>query len=139
MARKTIRVTIPSGSPDNLIKLGTAIGVKNEDPKTLKKLQNIDPAALASQVAAAKAKRSEAADLEAQAQVLNEAANVILGTAPGQTNQTPGTVLYYITGARDELLSANRGNENALEPWGFSVVIGTASSPKRKNNPPTNS
>ena len=33
---------------------------------------------------------------------------------------------------RDLLRALNRGQENALEPWGFTVIIGSAAAPKRR-------
>jgi len=136
MARKTVRVDIPSRSPDSLIKLGGAIVEKNNDAGTTRKLQNTDVTDLNQKTTDAEKLRKQAAQLNADAQKLNDAADLLLGTAAGQTYETPGTVLYYVTGVRDELLNVNRGNESTLEGWGFDVVIGTAASPQRKSDAP---
>ena len=33
---------------------------------------------------------------------------------------------------RDLLLALNRGQENALEPWGFTVILCSAAAPQRR-------
>jgi len=55
-----------------------------------------------------------------------------LGYAEGQTAETPGTVYNLLTSVRNILLETYRGNEEALQEWGFGVVVGTAKTPVRK-------
>jgi len=58
--------------------------------------------------------------------------NQMLGISQGQNSQTEGTLLFEIKRVRDLLLGASRGNEKALEPWGFDVTVGEAKAPTRK-------
>lgn len=135
MARVTVRVNIPS-NPDNLITL-------MED--VLREHVRLAPAspipvAMATQmeavIAEAKPKRQLGQDLSRQSQEAFESANTALGLAAGQTTRTPNTGLNLVAQIRDRLLAANPGSENALELFGFEVVVGTASSPKKKSPPP---
>lgn len=136
MARKTIRVDIPTGSPDKLIKLAKDIDTKNNEVGTTPVIDVDATAATKSTANTAGEKRTLAASLAAQAQTLNEDASNLLGLGNGQNAQTPNTVLFDVTGYRDDLLKAFRGNEEKLSEYGFSVVVGEAKSPKKKTPTP---
>lgn len=133
MARKTIRIDIPSSQPDFLIDLADGFseaGQKTGDPlKTEVDWKNFD-----ARRTKARALRADAAKLSAQAEAQRAEAAVLLGVAPGQSTETEGTILHDLTGGRDLLLVKNRGNEEALSAYGFNVVLGTAST-GRKNKP----
>jgi hypothetical protein len=129
MARKTIRIEIPVGSPDDLITLSEGITEKNSALGASAVLDNDKMVQLAGKTSSAKAKRKEAAELSARAKTLNDQADALLGIAPGQNATTEGTVLFHITGARDALMVEHRGNEEALGEYSFVVITGTAKTP----------
>ena len=136
MARKTIKIEIPTGSPDDMITLAEGIATRQTDLGTAAVLDSTEVTELSTKAGQAKAKRKKAAELAAQAETLNQEAAAILGLAPGQNAQTEGTVLYRIDGFRDELLIKHRGNEQALGEYGFDISIGTAKTPgPRKPKP----
>lgn len=66
------------------------------------------------------------------AKKLRDAADVLIGSAPGRTAETTNTFYNDIPGFRDTLLLEHRSNEEALNGYGFEVVVGTAAGPKRK-------
>ena len=67
--------------------------------------------------------RAQSKDLRAQSEALMEQANGIMGFDVGQTSENPGTLYYYMTMFRDQLLITYRGNEEQLSVWGFDVVV----------------
>jgi hypothetical protein len=83
-------------------------------------------------VTQAKPARAKAKDYDRQAQALYESSSKLLGLATGQNSRTEGTGLTLAVKMRDLLLALNRDQENALEPWGFTVVVGSAAPPKKK-------
>ena len=110
-----------------------ASGVRASPPRSPRvafvvKLEGVGPTAdvvkLRGLLAQAKPARAQARDYERQAQALYEQSSRMLGVAKGQTRRTDGTGLNVTLKLRDLLLALNRGQENALEPWGFTVIIG---------------
>ena len=132
MARTTVRVDFPVGSPDQFLALCESV-LKQHD--TLAADSEV-PADLADDlrpvVAVAKPAREKADALTREAQGLNEGAAKKLGIAPGQTLRTEGTALNLLARIRDMLLAKHMGSENALEAYGFNVVVGTAAGPTKK-------
>ena len=135
MARKTVRVDVPINSPDAMLKLAGDIEKQHGDPEASSPLKPAKVAEMAARAVEAAKKRARADALDADAKTLRNAADVLIGTAPGQTAETPNTLYNDITGFRDALLVEHRGNEEALSGYGFDVVVGTAAGPKRKNPP----
>jgi len=139
MARTTVRVELPNSSPDDLAILMDAITKESDRLNALVPLSSPVPAALVTLLKAAstsaKADRVMAKDHERQAQVSFEKANTTLGLAKGQSIRTDGTGLNLVAKARDLLLALNLGKENALEPFGFNVVVGSAAAPQKKTKP----
>jgi len=135
MARKTVRVDIPSNSPDDFIKLGRDIHAKHVADGASSPLNTDKMLALKAALDLAEPKNVQAKQLDAQAQTLRQARDTSMGTADGQNAQTPGTGLNLVSNARDQLLLTFEGNEESLSQWGFNVVIGTAKSPTKP--PPT--
>ncbi|MFH1004424.1 MAG: hypothetical protein V1781_02865 [Bacteroidota bacterium] len=84
------------------------------------------------QLVNADTKRRQSIALHAQAENLNEQAELIFGRGEGQTSQSLNTMYNMITVIRDYLLVQNTGNEEALSEWGFKVVVDTAKGPTRK-------
>lgn len=136
MARTTVKIDIPDGSPDDLITLIKKVLAEHARREKEKAESSEIPAAtvekLEDLLAKAEPKRAEAVRLAAESQALNQQAYTILGLAEGQNTRTPNTALNVLTGLRDTLQGQHLGSEQALEPYGFNVVIGTASSPKSK-------
>ncbi len=133
MSRTTIRIDLPSGSPDLLIKLLEDIKAQHTKRETAtpgsSPLEATTIAALDEQVTSAKADRLKAQALTA---ALLEKSNKALGLAEGQTQRADKTGLFYAAQVRDTLLAAFRGQEHEMETFGFSVVVGSAASPVRK-------
>jgi hypothetical protein len=131
MARRTVRIEIPVGSPDDLIKLAENIINHHASLGSAAELDGQPVSDMVNLAAQAKAKRTEADRLAQRAQTLNEEAATLLGIAA-----TKNTALYHITGIRDVLLPKHRGTEEALGDYSFKVVTGTARTPgPRKTNP----
>ncbi|MES2571641.1 MAG: hypothetical protein V4710_16500 [Verrucomicrobiota bacterium] len=131
MARKTVRVEIPVGSPNAMIRMATELKKRHDKVGPASPLKAGDVQAMGERAEQAQAKRMQAEELEAQAGRLRGESDTLIGIAPGQSVETRGTLLHDLTGFRDLLLVENRGNEQALSEYGFEVVIGTASSPNR--------
>jgi hypothetical protein len=136
MARTTVRVDVPVGRPDDLVALIDAITKESDRLNAVTANSSPVPAAMITALKAAsvsaKADRISAKDHDRQAQLLFEKANTTLGIAKGQSVRSEGTGLNLIAKARDLLLALNMGKENALEPFGFTVVVGSAAAPVKK-------
>ena len=135
MARETVRVDVPVNSRDPWLKLAGNIKRQHENPKASSALKPARVAAMAARADDAAKERTRADELDAEAKKLRDAADVLIGTAPGQTAGKANTRCNDITGFRDALLVEHGGNEEALTGYGFEVAIGTAAGPKRKNPP----
>jgi len=136
MARKTIRIKLPRKSPSNLLLLLSDIKKKHDDLGANSPLDATDAAAIDALITSLQPKYTEAKELEAGAQILNEQVRVGLGMYIGQTAQTPGTGMYLTTKLRDLLLSLHKGNEESLSLYGFNVVVGQARIPRRRKEKP---
>ena len=131
MARKTVRVDIPTGSPDELITLGQEILAKHEQDGTSSPLDGTKMSKLAAALAIAVPQNKAAKDADKVAQTARQTRDSAMGIADGQNAQIKGTGLNIITYARDQLLLSNEGTEEALEGYGFNVVVGSAKMPQR--------
>ena len=129
MARKTVRVDIPSGSPDDFIKLGQNIVAKHQSDGANSPLDADKMTKLSAVLAVAAPQNQTAKDADAVAQKARQVRDQALGTADGQTAYTQGTALNLITYARDLLLVEDEGQEEALTAYGFNVVVGSAKNP----------
>jgi len=137
MARKTVRINVPLGNPDDLVSLAESIHAKHtelKDKSPLKGLTDLDMDDFGENVTEADEQRTNAKDFERKAQEANGKASGIIGVGPGNTRNTKGTLLFGITQIRDFLAAVNKGNEEALNGWGFEVVVGQAKSRKAKSN-----
>ena len=134
MARKTVRINVPLGNPDELVSLAAAIHAKHTTlaaNSPLKGLTDLEMADFGSKATEADSQRKAAKDADRKAQEANGKASTLIGVAPGQTQNTAGTLLFGITQIRDFLAAVNKGNEEALSGWGFDVVVGQAKSRSR--------
>jgi len=129
MARKTVRVDVPTSSPESLISLGQSILKKHTADGDASPLDNDKMAKLSAAIAIAVPQNQAAKDADAVAQKARQTRDQALGTADGQTAYTKDTALNLITYARDLLLVEDEGQEEALSAYGFNVVIGSAKNP----------
>ena len=128
---------MPREDPAALVKLSQAIGRQHTKPGVNSPItDNVVKMMDYTQRATLTADLQDQIDaLTAELQEKTGQRDQLLGISEGQNAQSKGTTLFETLQIRDLLLAANRGNEEALEPWGFSVVIGTATSPSRKPKP----
>ena len=130
MSRTTVRVKVPATNPDRLLVLIESLLAQHDKLEAAQAGSSPLPAAdvvkLRGVLAQAKPARVQAKDYARQAQALYEQSSRLLGVAKGQSRRTDGTGLNVTLKLRDLLLALNRGQENALEPWGFTVIPGSA-------------
>ncbi len=137
MARKTVRINVPLGNPDDLVSLAQSIHAKHaelKDKSPLKALTELDMDAFGENTTEAEEQRASAKDFERKAQEANGKAAGLIGVGPGHSQNTKGTLLFGVTQIRDFLCAVNKGNEEALSGWGFDVVVGQAKSRKANGN-----
>jgi hypothetical protein len=138
MARKTVRVDIPEGKPEDLIALGQAIFAKHNKDGAASPLDKDKMIALGAALGIAAPQHQAAKDADGVAQKARQVRDGALGLADGQNVTTPNTVLNLTSYARDQLLIEHEGAEEGLTDYGFNVVVGSAKNPKpRKPKPPT--
>ena len=133
MARRTVRVELPTSKPDQLIDLGERIVTRSAAPGASGTLDPDRVARLATVTGTAKTNHINAEAKAAESQVARQSRDTTLGIAKGQSANTPDTVLKHILSVRDQLLIEYEGNEEKLSEFGFDVAIGTAKSPARRN------
>ncbi len=135
MARRTVRAKIPSSSPEKMTKLGEDIVDQNKRDGTTGPLANgdVNMAEFEKKLTTVVALRDDAEKLSKQAEKKIQEANQILGIDKGQTISTPGTIYFDIGLIKTRLLGKFKNMEDTLGLYGFNVVIGTSSSPKRKS------
>jgi len=126
MPKRNVRVDIPIGSPDAMIKLVDKIFTRHVelgDDSGLNDPQ-IDMDAFETVHELHKEKREEGTGNHELAEPLIQAADTALGTEEGQTIETPGTV-YNLSGRiRDRLLIVhNDKDEEELTTYGYNVVV----------------
>ncbi len=132
MARKTVKVAIPTGKPDEFVKLAKGILKKHQADGSDSPLTTVDMALFDDALKKSDDKRTESQDLRNKSEARMQEAYSYLGIGKGQNIETPGTVYHLISRVRDQLLVTYRGNEEKLSEYGFPVVVGTAASPTKK-------
>jgi hypothetical protein len=135
MSRKNVKVDIPVYQPDKLITLCEDVYRKHTALGDASPLLEMDMVGFNAQLTLAKSKRDTSREQRRQSESTMQESDVALGTAIGQTSETPGTMYNRITLVRDELLVSYTGNEEALSEWGFNVVISESVPGKRKSPP----
>jgi hypothetical protein len=120
-----VSVEIPTDAP-GLIELADKIIAKHVLDGAASPLAGLDMADFT-------AKNTEAASKDALGKQLNRdkekatgERDLALGIGRGQKVDTPGTVKFYATSARDALLGYNKGREFNLGDWGFDVQFSSA-------------
>lgn len=130
MAKNNYRIDIP-GNPDDLIALGKKIKDKHValgDNSPIKGVKDID--LFAGKLTTADTKNELSKQLYRDAEKATQDRDLPLGHV-GQLREQ--TVRYWVTSARDVLLGLNKGNEQALGDWGFTV---DTSPPVKKTKKP---
>ena len=127
MAKRNITVEVPFRSPDDMETLTDAVLARHAALGAASPLNGeVDMAMLAPKHNTTVTKRAQSNSAQAIAEADMLEANTAMGTAPGQTIDTAGTV-YYLTGlVRDRLAFVHVGFEEELSKYGFNVVISEA-------------
>lgn len=124
MARKTIRIDIPIGKPDETVKLCEGITEKHTALGAGSPLTAFfDMALFAAKTSDVKTKRKKAKESDALSQSQFNQCTVKCGIAKGQNKQTTGTLYVMVCSIRDFLLLKFRETPEQLSQWGFNVVI----------------
>lgn len=132
MARKTIRVNIPSNKPAEFISLAEQVSKKHLDLGEASPLNvSVQMDVFSGKLDQAKTLRDESKELRRTSESKMEEAMLNLGLAPGQNTNTPDTIYNLMLKIRDQLLVTYKGNEEKLSEWGFDVVIGQANTGRR--------
>ena len=128
MARKTIKIEIPTGSPDDMVTLAEGIKTRHLALGSAATLDNDDVTAMADKAAQAKAKRKQAAELSAQAETLMQGYSANAKTAPIASFEHSSVI------RRSQYFDKSREGYKAL--LRDDITIGTAKTPgPRKKKP----
>ena len=122
MAKKDVRIDMKVGKPDAFVSGAKILHTKDTtlgDGSPLRTIRGD----FGDKLTQAEGLRARSKELRAESEAVMQQANAILGFDVGQTSETPGTLYYYMTLFRDQLLVSYRGNEEQLSTWGFDVVI----------------
>lgn len=137
MARKTVRIDMPTGDATATINLCKTIckqhkvlGTESPVPSKMVNMTQFEE-----RTASAEVLQGEIIELSSRLQAKIGARNLLLGMADGQNAESTGTLAFDLRLIRDFLVPSYRGNEQALESWGFKVVIGTAKARTAKTKP----
>ncbi|MGH7975790.1 MAG: hypothetical protein ACREC8_03915 [Limisphaerales bacterium] len=110
------RVIIPK-NPEELIALAKSIGAKHTADGAGSPLSSLNMADLTAKTTTADTQNQASAQAYRDAELATQNRDDALGT----DRSTQGTVSYYVTAVRDLLLALNKGNEQKLGDWGFTV------------------
>lgn len=125
MARRIVRVTLPLRSMDQMIKLTENILQRHATLGASSTLNGqLDTAALTDLLDRALTARDTFVLANTAKQALNEKASTMIGSAKGQTAQTPDTLRWYIGKVCNFLKFRYKGNEEQASLWGFQVIVG---------------
>jgi hypothetical protein len=130
MPKKTVRVTIPTAYPEKMSDLVTHLWERHVNMGASSPLHNnpmIDMTRFEELMNEAVGKRREAEKLYAQYKALMAESRIAFGINAGQTLSTTDTLYHFLNNIKHFLLVKSRGNEEALNSWGFDVKVGTSS------------
>ncbi len=135
MARKTIRVSVPRDDAAKLVELCLAITKQHTKAATASPITDgvVKMSDYVKRTNDTATLQGEIEELQTELQQKIGKRDQLLGISEGQNAQTRGTALFETLQIRDLLLAVNRSNEEALEPWGFTVAVGSAAAPVRKS------
>lgn len=131
MGKRNIEIDIPRNKPDDLMHLGENILLKHNALEGDSPLDAAKMTAMGGLITQARAKKKEAGGKHASGEKINEQMRNTLGIDKGQNKRTKGTPYRHILGMRDDLLYANKENEQALEEYGYTVVISIVNGARR--------
>ncbi len=131
MGKRNIAIEIPESRPDDLMHLGEAIITKHNALGGASPLDGAKITAMETGITGARAKKTEATGKHASGEKTGEQMRNKLGIDKGQTGLTKGTPYHHVLVMRDDLLYANKANEQALEEWGYTVVISMVNGARR--------
>ncbi len=117
---KGYRVPISRNAVKLLTLSGTILAKHTADAAS-SPLQVFDMADMESLHTQAEAANTLALQLRRDSESTTQDRNLLLGKAKGQSRRTKGTILFYITAARQILSGIYRGREQTLGEWGFEV------------------
>jgi hypothetical protein len=135
MARKAVRIDIPTKNPSKYTKLIERVCQKHTELGASSPLLNhprIDMVDFEAKKTQALALRKEAIELYQRAQARMEESRVLLGTNAGQSINTEGTLYFTLDLIRGVLKGVFMGIEEGITEWGFHVVIRMAKARKAK-------
>jgi hypothetical protein len=128
-----MRINIPA-NPDDFIKLAKGVYAKHLLLGAASPLNGIEGiATFGAQVGIADTNNTQAGILSGQAETCTETRDNALGAAAN----TPGSVRFFVTSARDLLLAMNKGTEHKLTDWTFDVLAPAVTPPATPAPPAT--
>ncbi len=126
MARQDVTVELPVGNAGETAILLGKIAARNTALAGSSPIQtDFNWLAIGAKVTGINLLVAEATDADRKSQSQHYSALSLLGTAPSQNLQTPGTLYPMVVKVRDILLVRFQTNPEELSVWGFNVVVNT--------------
>lgn len=126
MARQDVSVELPVGNAGETAILLGKIAARNTALAGSSPIQNdFNWPSVAAKVTGINLLVTEATEADRKSQSLHYSALSLLGTAPSQNLQTPGTLYPMVVKVRDILLVKYQTNPEEMSVWGFNVVVNT--------------
>ncbi len=135
MGRRTITVKVKKDKPDTFLTLCEDIVEQNNELGAGSPFADgdlVDMTVFADLVSRARKKRNEALEYQAKALAAMDHSRHLMGTQPGQNNDTPETLIYYALKIKKVLQVLNSENPEALSEWGFDVVVRVSKNPPKR-------
>ena len=123
MAKVTIKASIPRGSIEKMLDLSETIIEKHEELGADSPFSNARMQKFKQRTIKAREAHDNAKKFHAEAEVEMMRAYTSVGIAKGQTSRTDDTNYFDIDVFRSLLLGKYKGEEEALEQFGFTVVL----------------
>ena len=123
MAKKIVKIDLPIEEPEEFVTLSLAFLQKHLADGATSPLNPLNMTAFQTKAEGARDLRKEAKEEHALGEEQNNQAQVLMGTAEGQTSSTPDTLYYTTTRIRDTLLAIHKVTPEHLNLWGFNVVV----------------
>lgn len=133
MARKVVRMDIPTSEPEKLIEFASRVLERHKKLKDKSLLKELDMEDFEKKLQQIVAKRKEAKELRQKSEALMEEAQKLLGMAKGQTKDSKGTIIYYLTKGRD-ILKLRLDNIENSSIYGYETVVKIVSKKKLKKS-----
>lgn len=131
MARKILRIPIPV-NPDEQITLAKSILAQHKKLGANSPIAGLNMDDFVAKVGLAENQNDLGKQLHKDGETAFQKRDNALGPQKGE--EKPGTVKFYLRAARDTLAGQNRGNEQKLGDFGFTVdTTPKKSAPKKKS------